>query len=166
MVFIAFMLISNWMGSPEYLVQSSPEVEVAQELIPEEGHSHILQIPYDYLVPGTYLPGQHIEGNPHLTHGLELFFEAMNRHSCTLQDGPWRPCRQVVLPTGEIQYANHFTAHAMPDPHAEMRIEQFQHNVRRISLYFHLVDPQNPDRVLIDFSTSKYRHADSNYEEY
>jgi ubiquinol-cytochrome c reductase cytochrome b subunit len=166
MLFIAFMLISNWMGSPEYLVQSSAEVEVAQELIPVEGHSHILQIPYEYLVPGTYMPGQHIEGNPHLTHGLELYFEAMNRYSCTLRDGPWRPCREVVLPTGEIQYANHFTAQAMPDPHAEMRIEQFQPNMLRISLYFHVVDPRDPNRVVIDFSTSKYRHADSNYEEY
>jgi ubiquinol-cytochrome c reductase cytochrome b subunit len=166
MFFIAFMLISNWMGSPEYRVQSSAEQEVVQELIPQEGHSHVLAVPYEHLTPGTYRPGQVVEGNPHLTHALHLFHEAMNRHSCSVQaDGEWSPCRTRTLATGAVEYNNWFTSGVMPDPHAEMRIEEYQHNVRRISLYFRVVDPQDANRVLVDFSASKYRHADSNYEE-
>jgi hypothetical protein len=34
MLFIAFMLVSNWMGSPEFRVQSSPDREVSIQLLP------------------------------------------------------------------------------------------------------------------------------------
>jgi hypothetical protein len=36
---------------------------------------------------------------------------------------------------------------------------------RRISLHFHVVDPENPVGALADFSASACCHADSNYEE-
>lgn len=166
MLFIAFMLVSNWMGSPEFRVDTSAEIEVAQELLPQEGHSHLLQVPYHDLVPGTYQPGEVVAGNPHLTHALELFEAAMYRHSCTLEDGPWRQCRVRETEDGRVTYANHYTRTAMPDPYAELRIEQFQHNMVRLTLYFHVVDPGDPDNVLVDFSVSKYRHELSNYEEY
>ncbi len=52
MLFIAFMLVSNWMGSPEYLVESSPDIEVATKILPEEGVSPLLGVPPEYLVGG------------------------------------------------------------------------------------------------------------------
>ena len=90
MFFIAFMLISNWMGSPEYRVESSPEQEVSQELLPQEGHSVILAVPYEDLEIGTFEPGQEVSGNPALTEALREFEAAMNRHSCNLEDDLWR----------------------------------------------------------------------------
>ncbi|MCI0394329.1 MAG: cytochrome b N-terminal domain-containing protein [Chloroflexi bacterium] len=165
MFFIAFMLVSNWMGSPEYRVESSPEQEVSQELIPQEGPSRILEVPYEDLVEGTYNPGQEVEGNIHLTLALEEFEAAMNRHSCNVTGDRWaEDCRTEELESG-VRYYNSFTAEAMPDPVATLIIEQEQHNLKRVTLHFEAADLENPGELLVDFDRVAYRHAESNYEE-
>jgi hypothetical protein len=118
------------------------------------------------LPAGTFLPRQEIADNPHLTLGLEHYYEAMHRHSCTLIGDPqWAECRVEVLESGEKQYSNYFTDNAMPDPHTELRIEDAQNNLRRMTLFYEVVNPDNPDELLIDGSWISYRHADSLYEE-
>ncbi|RMH01780.1 MAG: cytochrome bc complex cytochrome b subunit [Chloroflexi bacterium] len=162
MLFIAFMLVSNWMGTPEFRVQSSPEREVAQEIAPQEGPSVLLGVPFDELLPGTYEPGQVIADRPHLTRALEKFDEALALHSCTLTGNPeFEECRV----TGEGKWGNSFTDSAMPDPVAKLIIEDVQPNLRKLVLHFEAVDPNNPDKMLVDLDWVKYRHADSNYEE-
>ena len=54
MAFITFMLMSNWMGSPEFLVQATSELEVSQRIMPQEGHSVLLEVPYEEWQVGTY----------------------------------------------------------------------------------------------------------------
>ena len=165
MLFIAFMWMSNWMGSPEYRVQSSPDQEVSQELLPQEGHSALKSVPYEHLEPGTYRPGEEVEGNPFLTNALEEFQVAMEHRSCTLEgDGPWEEC-DVTQTGGGARYANSFTDTAMPDPEAWLEIDNYQHNMRRLRLFFEVPNPENPDRLLYDFTRTDYRHAFSNYED-
>jgi hypothetical protein len=54
----------------------------------------------------------------------------------------------------------------MPDPYAELRIEEFQPNLLKLTLYYEVVDPENPDQFRVNSdSWVSYRHADSNYEE-
>jgi hypothetical protein len=159
---MAFMLVSNWMGSPEYRVQSSPDLEVSQEIMPQEGPSVLLGVPYEDLVPGTYLPGQEVSGNPHLTKALEEFAAAMERRSCTLTGDPKYDECEV---TGEDRWGNYFTTNAMPDPTASLRIRQLQPNLKELMLMFESVNPSNPDELLIDSAPVSYRHSDSNYEE-
>jgi ubiquinol-cytochrome c reductase cytochrome b subunit len=174
MLFIAFMLVSNWMGSPEYLVQSTPEIEVAQKLIPQEGHSHLLQAPYEAMVPGRYVPLTHeqeVAGNKELTHALHYFYDKMYLYSCRTADSgsaPWELCRERVRDDGSIQYSNSHTSDAMPNPQAWLLIDQFQHNMIKLTLCFDVTDPRDPNVKLVDNDCSafKYRHADSNYEEY
>lgn len=166
MLFAAFMFISNWMGTPEYRVESSAEQEVAQDILPQEGPSVLLGVPYEELKPGTYLPGQVIQGSPHLTRALEEFQHAMYQQSCTLTgDSRWRECRPETLENDTIQYANHFTDSAMPDPVAQLVIEPLQDNLVRLTLHFEVRDPQDPNVFLTNFDRTSYRHADSNYEE-
>jgi hypothetical protein len=170
-LFMAFMLVSNWMGSPEFRVESSPEREVSQAVLPQEGSSYLKGVPYEFLVPGSYIPGQIVEDNPHLTRALQVFQDAMYRQSCTLNGNPdlpydWYPCTEEVLENGTIVYGNHFTDNAMPDPYAELRITQEQDNMVRLTLIYEVVDPQNPEEFLIlsDEAVS-FRHEDSLYEE-
>ncbi|MEW5986297.1 MAG: cytochrome b N-terminal domain-containing protein [Chloroflexota bacterium] len=166
MLFAAFMFISNWMGTPEYRVESSAEQEVAQDILPQEGPSVLLGVPYEELKPGTYLPGQVIPGSPHLTRALEEFQHAMYQQSCTLTgDSRWRECQVETLANETIQYRNHFTDSAMPDPVAQLIIEQAQENLVKLTLHFEVRDPQNPDVFLTNFNRPAYRHANSNYEE-
>lgn len=162
MLFITFMLVSNWMGSPEFLVSSSAEREVGIEVLPEEGTSSMLGVPYEDMPVGTYLPNQHISGNPQLTYGLEEFYAAMYRHSCTLTgDDTWYPCDQDPE-TGK--YSNHFAEDVMPDPFAQMIVEEIQPGLKKLTLDFEVADPDNPGKFLIKNTWTKFRHRDSAYE--
>jgi quinol-cytochrome oxidoreductase complex cytochrome b subunit len=154
MIFIAFMLVSNWMGSPEFRVESSPELEVVQELLPQEGPSIFLGIPYEELKPGTYRPDQVVEGSPHLTRALHEFQQAMERHSCTLTGDPqWDTCNE----TGDNQYTNRSRNRALPDPATTLTIVEEQPDLKKLTLHFEAVG------VFLDWDA--FRHADSNYEE-
>jgi hypothetical protein len=166
MLFIAFMLVSNWMGSPEFRVQSSPDREVSIELLPEEGPKGLKGIPPQYLTPGIYLPGQVIEGNPQLTRGLAMFEEAMYKQSCTLVGNPmWDACDVTVLESGEKRYSNFFTDDAMPDPFAQLVIEHNQEDLLSMRLLYEVEEPDNPDRMRVSTEWELFRHYDSNYEE-
>jgi quinol-cytochrome oxidoreductase complex cytochrome b subunit len=166
MLFIAFMLVSNWMGSPEFRVQSSPDREVSIELLPEEGPKGLKGIPPQYMTPGIYLPGQVIEGNPQLTRGLAMFEEALYKQSCTLVDNPmWDTCDVTVLESGETRYSNFFTDDAMPDPFAQLVIENDQEDLLSMRLIYEVQEPSNPDQLRVDTEWELFRHYDSNYEE-
>ena len=169
-VFFAAMLVSNWMGSPEFRVESSPELEVAQEVMPQEGPNVLLGVPYEHLETGIYLPGEEIPDNPYLTRALEEFEAAMQNHSCVLNGNPdmpregiWDDCR--ILEGG--RYGNDFGDNAMPDPFATLRITQEQANMVRLTLNFEVPDPNNPGEFLVepDNSIFAFRHEDSFYEE-
>lgn len=166
MLFIAFMWMSNWMGSPEYRVQSSPNLEVAQELLPQEGPSVLKEVPFEELEPGTYRPGDEVPGNTHLTSALEEFEAAMRRHSCSLPAGagPYEECEVQETAAG-VRYGNSFTDEAMPNPDAWLTIDDYQHNMRRLSLNFEVPDPESPDQFLFQSERTAYRHELSNYED-
>jgi len=165
MLFIAFMLVSNWMGSPEYKVEGSPEQEVAQDLIPQEGHSAMLAVPYEDLELGIYEPGQVVDGNPHLTEALAEFEAAMNRRSCNVNGDRWDDDCKVTQEGDDKRYSNNFANEAMPDPEAFLQIVEEQHDMKKLIMLFKVLDPDDPDNVLVDEERIAYRHADSGYEE-
>lgn len=169
-LFFAAMLVSNWMGSPEFRVESSPELEVAQEIMPQEGPNILLGVPYEYLELGTYFPGEEIEGNPYLTRALEEFEAAMQNHSCVLNGNPdmpregiWDNCR--ILDGG--RFGNAFGDNAMADPFASLTITQAQSDMVKLTLNFEVPDPNNPGEFLVepDGSIFAFRHESSFYEE-
>ena len=167
MLFIALMWISNWMGSPEYLVQSSAEQEVAQRILPQEGHSDLLGVPYPELRPGTYLPGFPLgPDQAHLEKVMKKFQAGLVEYSCTLTGNPaFVPCTTYTKADGTTGYANSRRTDIMPDPVAKLIITQNQHNMVALTLKFEVQDPQNPGELLVDFKYTKYRHEDSAYEE-
>jgi hypothetical protein len=119
-------------------------------------------VPYEDLVPGTYLPGQELPDNPHLARALEEFAAALERRSCTLTGDPKFDECEV---TGDDRWGNYFTSNAMPDPSASLRIRELQPELLELTLLFEAVNPNNPDKLLIDSAPVSYRHHDSNYEE-
>jgi quinol-cytochrome oxidoreductase complex cytochrome b subunit len=165
MLFIAFMLVSNWMGSPEYKVEGSPEQEVAQDLIPQEGHSDLLAVPFEDLELGTFEPGQVVEGNPNLTEALAEFEAAMNRRSCNVNGDRWDDDCKVTQEGDDRKYSNSFASEAMPDPEAVLQIMEEQHDMKKLILLFTVLDPDDPNNVLVDEERIAFRHADSGYEE-
>jgi hypothetical protein len=53
----------------------------------------------------------------------------------------------------------------MPDPEAQLIIDDYQDNMRRLTLVFSAPDPQNPGNELYAYTRTGYRHEMSNYEE-
>jgi hypothetical protein len=160
MLFIAFMLVSNWMGSPEYAVEGSPDQEVYQELLPQEGHSPILAVPYEALEVGVYSPGEKVEGNPELTEALHEFEAAMNRHSCNVTGNRWKD--DCKVDKDGTRFSNSFTNDAMPDPEAVLIIEPVQHNLKQATLQ---IESVNPETGPVSTETVAFRHVNSGYEE-
>ncbi len=165
MLFIAFMLVSNWMGSPEFRVSSSPDREVSIETLPEEGASLLMAVPFDQMKQGAYLPGQEISSSPHFTEALMGFEEALNRHSCTLTGAEGlAPCKTEELGDGSLKYTVGINnKEAMPDPYAELRIKEAQEGLLELNLYYEYEDSGGELRISDDWI--KYKHRDSNYEE-
>lgn len=169
--FVSVMWISNWMGSPEYLVQSSAEQEVTQDLLPQEGHSLLLEVPYEELVPGTYYPGDKVPSSrPHLQEVLHVFEESLYDYSCTLEGNPdLRPCIPYQTDNG-TRYGNGVRQDIMPDPDASLVIRGEGHygaqtNMRALTMHFEVEDPENPGEYLVEFEYTKYRHEDAGYDE-
>lgn len=170
MFFIAFMWTSVWMGSPEWKVQGSAEQEVMQHLLPQEGHSVLLKVPYDELQPGIYLPGQVVAGAPELTAALQEFLHSMENYSCKAdvnnsnlslyRGGHFEDCEVTTTDGGTVLYANSFKPSVMPDPYAQLEIKQFQHNMVSLELTFEAVEP-GTDELRVNDHVKQYRHEDS-----
>ena len=171
-LFISFMLISNWMGSPEYLVQSSSEAEVAQVILPQEGHSELMAVPFEELETvlggrdaATVFPGQEIEGAPHLSEVLHHYESALVVWSCTVTGNPlFEPCIETPV-DGGVRFDNSRKTDVMPDPRATLKIERVQDDLLALTVEIQVPDPANPDQLRADFHYGKHRHADAGYDE-
>ena len=172
-VFIAIMLVSNWMGTPEFRVASSPDREVSIKVLPEEGPSEMIAVPFEELKPGAYLPGQVISGSPFLTSALAAYEEQLAVHSCTLGNPQLtslelRPCKVVTNEeTGESVYQVGINnKEAMPDPYSEMRVQLVQDDLLSLTLYYEVRNPNNPDEIIYTSDDwVKFLHRDANYAE-
>lgn len=171
MAFIVIMLYSNWMGSPEYLVASSPEQEVFQDILPQEGHSELKAVPFDELRAGTYLPGQPLgQDQYHLMEALVELEESIFTHSCHLNGGnplELPECTAYEDEDGSTKYRTYYTRDAMPDPEFRLVVKPVvdQTNMMQLIITAQVEDPSNPGEFLIDNQIVAYRHTDSNYEE-
>ena len=54
MLFIVFIVLTSWMGTPAFLVQTSLDQEIFFELAPGEKVGEVRAVPYDELVQGRY----------------------------------------------------------------------------------------------------------------
>ena len=167
MLFIAFMLVSNWMGTPEFRVASSPDREVSIEVLPEEGASQMMAVPYEQMQRGAYLPGQEVPGSPEFSAALHEYEVALQRHSCTLTDDPdLRPCGIEGEGDQKKYTVGINNKEAMPDPYSELRVQEVQEGLLELTLYYEVVDPDNPgEYLIISDDWVKYKHRDSNYAE-
>ncbi|MDX1662893.1 MAG: hypothetical protein R3272_03805, partial [Candidatus Promineifilaceae bacterium] len=117
-----------------------------------------------------------VGGNPYLTEALEEFEHAMQNRSCWYPDGiydeedlelyhfdEYEEC-DIETRGEEVRFSNSFTDEAMPNPIALLYIDDFQHNMRRVTLVFEVPDPDNPERFLYEYTRTGYRHELSNYE--
>ena len=173
-LFMTVMLFSNWMGTPEFRVASSPDREVSIEVLPQEGPSALLAVPYDEMLEGSFYPGQNLGDNfPHLNAALAELAQAVLDNSCTMGNpqittidaSEWKQCEEVTLENGDKQYNTAFGHDLMPDPNIVLEVTEIQPNLLRLNLIYKVAEPGNPDQFRIQTTWTAYRHADANYEE-
>ena len=168
MAFITFMLMSNWMGSPEFLVQATSELEVSQRLMPQEGHSILLEVPYDEWDVGTYIADEATinamvaQGNYHIAEALETYVKALEDWSCTKTGHHgMADCIEITTDVG-LRYSNGVKDEVLVDPYAAIVIKEDQKNVRTITIDIRVEDENDPR----DFQYTRYRHEEAAYEIY
>lgn len=168
MVFIAIMLVSNWMGSPEFRVEGSPEQEVSQEMLPGEGASSLLAVPYDYLWAGQYEPGQQVAGNPYLTKALADFEEALHWNSCWYGERieGLSECKVETFADETNRFSTLLANNAMPNPQAKLVIQPLQETLMQLTIQYEVFDPiTGAELIGANSDHTSYRHKDANYEE-
>jgi hypothetical protein len=89
----------------------------------------------------------------------------MNRRSCNVNGDRWDDDCKVTQEGDDKRYSNNFASEAMPDPEAYLQILEEQHDMKKLIMLFKVLDPDDPDNVLVDEERIAYRHADSGYEE-
>lgn len=168
MFFITFMLMSNWMGSPEFLVQATSELEVSQRLMPQEGHSVLLEVPYEEWEVGTYIADEATikamiaQDKLEIAAVLEDYIAALEDWSCTKTGkAGFAACQAYETDKGE-RYTNGVKQEVLVDPYAAIIIKQDQENVRTITVDIKVDDPNDPR----DFQYTRYRHEEAAYEIY
>lgn len=167
-VFLAFMLVSNWMGSPEYLVSSSPDREVSIEVLPEEGPSAMKAVPFEEFegLSTVFIDGSYSD-SPHLEEALHEFEHALALHSCEMPgtDSPYEleECTIDESAEGIARYSNSFATVAMPNPEVYMTVKHVQKDLVKLILVYEVPDPQNPDGAPLissdDWVTFIHEHA-------
>ena len=123
----------------------------------EDDCKAVLGVPPEYLLVGAFLPGQVIEGNPHMTYALQVFAEQMALHSCTNKGSA--EIGGIALPAcvpGDNK---------MPDPYAELIVAPFQEGLSKLTIPIEAKDPKSVDEFLYFLDWEGFRHDDANYEE-
>jgi hypothetical protein len=128
------------MGLPQYGIKQDPATRTVQDLIPMEGPGPVFEIPYEELQPGAYIvnetPLQDLclsldFGCSHLEEVFASFSEKINGY-----------IEQGELPA---------------DTQATMVIEDWQQNLKKVTLRITWVDEQGQNK---EYSREAFIHAD------
>ncbi len=147
MVFVAAMAMLSYMGTPRFLVNSSPDQEIVAELLPQTHPGPLRESDWTQLTAGTYTAANWEQApTPTLKSLLELYEEEVH----TAENG-----------TRCTRAANCLTA-----PEGQMVIEDWQTDVKRIT--FRVIWDGGPADFCVpgqqhEFCQIVYYHKNANY---
>lgn len=134
MIAVYALAVLSFMGTPWYAVQSAPEVEVAAELLPQTHPGPLRTTEWSQLELGTYeAENWSAAPNEEMAELLHLFDEELEAHSDDL-----------------------------PDAEGVMVIEDWQTDLKRITLRITWISPETGEET--EFSESTYLHRESEHE--
>lgn len=129
LIFITFVVVSSWMGTPAFLVQTSLDQEIFFELAPAEKVGLVRAVPYEELVLGDYS----VDGDwrRQIPRSSELW-QVMRRYEREVEHA-----RQVSPELG-----------GLPGAEAFLVITQMQPDLKAVTLRITWDDPNNPGERL------------------
>ena len=128
LLFITFIVVTSWMGTPAFLVQTSLDQEIFHELAPTEKVGLVRAIPYDQLILGEYNVDDYQSQVPRSTQ----LFRVMREYAHLVEEARAMPVSRGGLPNAE----------------AFLVISQLQPNLKGVTLRITWDDPNNPGQRL------------------
>ena len=137
-VFIVVAL--SFMGTPQYGIETPPATRIIQDLAPEEGEGVLREIPYPELVKGIYVVGQ--------DYGTDLC------PGLSYQPDPEGDVNNIVvgcphLTAVFVEFSQNLLAAEadgeLPNLNASLIVEQFQHNMVKVTPHVEWTDPETGD---------------------
>jgi quinol-cytochrome oxidoreductase complex cytochrome b subunit len=147
MVFVAVMAVLSYMGTPRFLVSSSPDQEIVAELLPQTHPGPLRESDWSQMPAGTYNAADWQSApTPTLQNLLHLYQEEVE----IAEDSP--RC--------------HRADNCLTEPEGFMVIEDWQANVKRIT--FRVIWDGGPAEFCAvgqqhEFCQTVYYHQDANY---
>ncbi len=137
------LLIWSYMGLPQFGIETPPATRIVQDLAPEEGEGMLREIPFDQLVPGTYVVNElDLDNLPiELSFFLQEFETRVNEQVEIYED-----TKNDERPRGFI------------DPFAQVHITQWQPSLKRVTFRLEWSDPQTG--AFKEFEHDFYLHED------
>ena len=141
MLAVVGFVILSWMGSPEYAVETSGDQEIAQELAPQEGVGPLRSVPFEELVPGSYvtLAMEDEAAAASLTARFEAEGRNMERFtiSAVPPDAP-----HLLAVMEEFQHLLDVYSRELPNGWGMLMIQDWQDNLKRVEIYIEWDTPQ------------------------
>ncbi len=128
LLFIVFIVVTSWMGTPAFLVQTSLDQEILHELAPSEKVGPVRAVPYEELILGQYSVDDYEETVPRSS-GL---FRVMRHYAELIEHARATPASEGGLPNAE----------------AFLVVSQLQPNLKGVTLRITWDDPSAPGQRL------------------
>jgi ubiquinol-cytochrome c reductase cytochrome b subunit len=139
-LFVIIILVLSYMGLPEYGIETPPATRIVQDLAPEEGTGPLRAIPFEQLQPGVYEVNRTATANmcPELDFGCPQLETVFRQYSDRLNEAA--------------------AAGSLPDFSAVLIIEDWQHNLKKVTPRISWMDPgSNQERI---YERHIYLHHD------
>jgi quinol-cytochrome oxidoreductase complex cytochrome b subunit len=133
---VLVLIVLSYMGLPIYGIQTSPAQRIVQDLAPEEGLGALRAVPFDQLQPGVYEVGQELPRDlcPDIDYG------------CPALTGVFREYNdRIMLAATNERLA---PAQRLANAEAVMLVEDWQLDLRKITMRIAYDDPQNAQNRL------------------
>jgi hypothetical protein len=129
LLFVAAILALSYVGLPIYGIETPAATRIIQDIAPEEGVGPLREVPFDQLVPGVYT----VSENPpdDLCPGLDFGCPALTSVFQEFNDRIMEAATNENLPS----------ALRLPNPEAVMVIEDWQQDLRKVTMRIAWQDP-------------------------
>lgn len=133
------LIVLSYMGLPRWGIEANPATRIVQDMMPEEGTGPVREIPFEQLQPGAYEVG--------VTPGTDMCPD--------LETGC--PNLETVFAEYSQRVAEAESVGKITDIQAVMLIEDWQQDLKKITLRMVYTDPEDGQRKTYERNSFRHR---------
>jgi quinol-cytochrome oxidoreductase complex cytochrome b subunit len=130
LLFVTAILALSYVGLPIYGIETPAATRIIQDIAPEEGVGPLREVPFDELVPGVYTVSPEAPDNlcPSLPFGCPQLTSVFQEYNDRIMEAATNEDLSSEL--------------RLPNPQAVMLIEDWQDNLRKVTMRIGWQDPE------------------------